>query len=404
MSDPLQGFYDQIATMKEKGLYNNIRTVESPQGAWLTVGGKKVLNFCSNNYLGLAAHPRMRKAAIAAIKKYGVGPGAVRVLSGTNSLHIALEELLAKFKKCEAAIAIQGGFISNIIAIQTIMGKDDIVISDELNHASIIDAIKIAQIQNKYIYKHSDMADLEKKLKEIAPLAHSPKADGGKRLVLIVTDGVFSMDGDIAPLPAIVKLAKKYGAITMTDDAHGEGVLGSHGRGIVDHFHLHGQVDIEVGTFSKAFGVMGGVIAGKKELIEFYRQKGRPISFSTGLTIPDTAALIEAIHMLMSSDRLVKKVWENGAYLKKEFKKLGFDTGVSETPITPVMIGDENLAKTFSIKLFEHKVFATPIKFPMVALGKARIRVMPSSAHTKRDLDIGIAAFKKVGKELGIIT
>jgi len=404
MSDPLQGFYDQIATMKEKGLYNNIRTVESPQGAWLTVGGKKVLNFCSNNYLGLAAHPRMRKAAIAAIKKYGVGPGAVRVLSGTNSLHIALEELLAKFKKCEAAIAIQGGFISNIIAIQTIMGKDDIVISDELNHASIIDAIKIAQIQNKYIYKHSDMVDLEKKLKEIAPLAHSPKADGGKRLVLIVTDGVFSMDGDIAPLPAIVKLAKKYGAITMTDDAHGEGVLGSHGRGIVDHFHLHGQVDIEVGTFSKAFGVMGGVIAGKKELIEFYRQKGRPISFSTGLTIPDTAALIEAIHMLMSSDRLVKKVWENGAYLKKEFKKLGFDTGVSETPITPVMIGDENLAKTFSMKLFEHKVFATPIKFPMVALGKARIRVMPSSAHTKRDLDFGIAAFKTVGKELGIIT
>lgn len=403
MIDPLQPFYDTIATMKEKGLYNNIRTVESPQGAWLTVNGKRVLNFCSNNYLGLAAHPRIRKAAIAAIKKYGVGPGAVRVLSGTNTLHIKLEELLAKFKKCEAAIAIQGGFISNIIAIQTIMGKEDIVISDELNHASIIDAVRIAQIGNKYIYKHNDMHDLEKKLQEITALAKTPKTDGSKRLILIVTDGVFSMDGDIAPLPEIVKLAKKYGAITMTDDAHGEGVLGSHGRGIVDHFHLHGQVDIEVGTFSKALGVMGGVIAGKKELIEYYRQKGRPISFSTGLTIPDTAALIEGVTMLMQSDALVKKVWANGAYLKKEFTKLGFNTGVSETPITPVMIGDENLAKSFSAKLFEHKVFATPIKFPMVALGKARIRVMPSASHTKKDLDFGIDAFASVGKELGVI-
>ncbi len=403
MTDPLQPFYDTIATMKEKGLYNNIRTVQSPQGAWLTVNGKRVLNFCSNNYLGLAAHPRIRKAAIAAIKKYGVGPGAVRVLSGTNTLHIKLEELLAKFKKCEAAIAIQGGFISNIIAIQTIMGKEDIVISDELNHASIIDAVRIAQIGNKYIYKHNDMQDLEKKLQEVAELAKTPKTDGSKRLILIVTDGVFSMDGDIAPLPAIVKLAKKYGAITMTDDAHGEGVLGSHGRGIVDHFHLHGQVDIEVGTFSKALGVMGGVIAGKKELIEYYRQKGRPISFSTGLTVPDTAALIEGVTMLMKSDALVKKVWANGAYLKKEFAKLGFNTGVSETPITPVMIGDENLAKTFSAKLFEHNVFATPIKFPMVALGKARIRVMPSASHTKKDLDFGVAAFAKVGKELGVI-
>ncbi|MFH0749774.1 MAG: glycine C-acetyltransferase [Candidatus Gottesmanbacteria bacterium] len=403
MTDPLQPFYDQIATMKEKGLYNNIRTVESPQGAWLTVHGKKVLNFCSNNYLGLAAHPRLRRAAIAAIKKYGVGPGAVRALSGTNVLHIQLEEITAKFKKSEAALVVQSGFIANIIAIQAIMGKEDIVISDELNHASIIDAVKIAQISNKFIYKHTDMADLEKKLQEIQPLAEMPKTDGSKRLVLIVTDGVFSMDGDIAPLPAIVKLAKKYGAITMTDDAHGEGVLGSHGRGIVDHFKLHGQVDIEVGTFSKAFGVMGGVIAGKRELVEYYRQKGRPFSFSTGLTVPDAAALIEAIKMLMKSDALVKKVWANGMYLRKEFTKLGFNTGVSETPITPVMIGDENLAKTFSAKLFEHKVFATPIKFPMVALGKARIRVMPSASHTKKDLDFGITAFAKVGKELGII-
>jgi glycine C-acetyltransferase len=403
MTDPLQPFYDQIETMKAKGLYSTIRTVESPQGAWLTVGGKRVLNFCSNNYLGLAAHPKVRAAAIAAIKKYGVGPGAVRTLSGTNVLHLELEEQMAKFKKCEAALVVQGGFIANIIAIQTIMGKEDIVISDELNHASIIDAVKIAQIQNKFIYKHNDMADLEQKLQEVQSLAGTPRSDGSKRLVLIVTDGVFSMDGDIAPLPDIVRLAKKYGAITMTDDAHGEGVLSSHGRGIVDHFHLHGQVDIEVGTFSKALGVLGGVIAGKKELIEYYRQKARPFAFSTGLTVPDTAALIAGIQLLRTSDALVKKVWANGEYLKKEFKKLGFNTGVSETPITPVMIGDENLAKTFSAKLFEHHVFATPIKFPMVALGKARIRVMPSSAHTKKDLDVGIAAFKTVGKELGII-
>lgn len=403
MTDPLQPFYDQISVMKEKGLYSTIRTVESPQGAWLTVGGKKVLNFCSNNYLGLAAHPKVCAAAIAAIKKYGVGPGAVRTLSGTNVLHLQLEEEMAKFKKCEAALVVQGGFIANIIAIQTIMGKEDIVISDELNHASIIDAVKIAQIANKFIYKHNDMADLENKLKEIQTLAATPRADGSKRLVLIVTDGVFSMDGDIAPLPDIVKLAKKYGAITMTDDAHGEGVLGKYGRGIVDYFGLHGQVDIEVGTFSKALGVLGGVIAGKKELIEYYRQKARPFAFSTGLTVPDTAALIAGIKLLTSSDALVKKVWTNGDYLKKEFQKLGFNTGVSETPITPVMIGDENLAKTFSAKLFEHNVFATPIKFPMVALGKARIRVMPSASHTKKDLDFGIAAFKTVGKELGII-
>ncbi len=403
MTDPLQPFYDQIETMKEKGLYSTIRTVESPQGAWLAVNGKKVLNFCSNNYLGLAAHPKVRAAATSAIKKYGVGPGAVRTLSGTNVLHLALEEEMAKFKKCEAALVVQGGFIANIIAIQTIMGKEDIVISDELNHASIIDAVKIAQIQNKFIYKHNDMTDLEKKLQEIQTLAATPRADGSKRLVLIVTDGVFSMDGDIAPLPDIVRLAKKYGAITMTDDAHGEGVLSSHGRGIVDYFHLHGQVDIEVGTFSKALGVLGGVIAGKKELIEYYRQKARPFAFSTGLTVPDTAALIAGIKLLESSDTLVKKVWANGNYLKKEFQKLGFDTGVSETPITPVMIGDENLAKTFSAKLFEHNVFATPIKFPMVALGKARIRVMPSASHTKKDLDFGIAAFQTVGKELGII-
>lgn len=395
MTDPLKPYYDTIAEMKTKGLYTTLRTVESPQGSWLKVNGKRVLNFCSNNYLGFASDKRLVDAVASAVREYGVGPGAVRPLSGNLKLHMQAEEAIARFKHAGAAFLLPGGFIANIVAIQTVMGKEDIVISDELNHASIIDAIKIAQVKNKFIFKHSDMKDLERILKEAKKLA-------GKHIIMIVTDGVFSMDGDIAKLPAIVKLAKKYGAITMVDDAHGEGVLGG-GRGIVHHFHLHGKVDIEVGTFSKAFGVLGGVIAGKKELIEYYKQKGRPFLFSTGLTVADTAAIIEAVKILTKSGSLVKKLWDKAAYLKRGFKKLGFDTGRSETPITPVMLGDENLAKNFSAKLFENGVFATPIKYPMVALGKARIRVMPSASHSKKDLDVGLAAFAKVGKELGVL-
>lgn len=357
--------------------------------------GKKELNFCSNNYLGFASDKRLVDAAIRSIREYGVGPGAVRPVAGNLKLHMIAEEALAKFKHAEAAFLLPSGFIANIVAIQTVMGKEDIVISDELNHASIIDAIKIAQIKNKFIFKHSDMDDLERVLQEAKKIP-------GKHIIMITTDGVFSMDGDIAKLPAIVKLAKKYGAITMVDDAHGEGVLGG-GRGIVHHFNLHGKVDIEVGTFSKAFGVLGGVIAGKKELIEYYKQKGRPFLFSTGLTVGDTAAIIEAVKVLTKSGSLVNKLWDNADYLKKGFKRLGFDIGHSETPITPVMLGDENLAKNFSAKLFEYGVFATPIKYPMVALGKARIRVMPSASHSKKDLDIGLAAFAKVGKELGVL-
>lgn len=401
--DPLQKYYDVIEQMKAKGLYNNIRTVESPQGAWIIANGKRVLNLCSNNYLGLAANKRLVKAVIAAVKKYGVGPGAVRTLSGTLKIHLEAEEALAKFKGAEAALLVQSGFVANMIGIQTLMDKEDIVISDELNHASIIDAIRVSQIKNKFIYKHADMGDLEDRLKEVQKLKQTPKEDGSQRLVLIVTDGVFSMDGDVAPLSDIVRLAKKYQAVTMVDDAHGEGVLGSHGRGIVDHFHLHGQVDIEIGTLSKAFGVVGGVIAGKKQLIEYYRQKGRPFLFSTGLTVADTAAVLESVKILSGSDKLVKKLWTNAAYLKKGFKKLGFDTGHSGTPITPVMLGDENLAKNFSLKLFELGVYATPIKFPMVPLGKARIRVMPSASHSKKDLDFGLAKFAEVGRLLKVL-
>lgn len=394
MNDPLAPHYQTIEEMKKKGLYTPVRTLESPQGPWFTIDGVKLLNFCSNNYLGFAQDKRLVQAVIRAVKKYGVGPGAVRPISGNLALHMQAETALAKLKGAEAAFLLPGGFIANIVAIATIVGKEDIVISDELNHASIIDAIKLAQVKNKFIYKHRDMADLEEKLKAVA---------GSKAIILVVTDGVFSMDGDIAPLPEIVRLAKKYGAITMVDDAHGEGVLGE-GRGIAHHFKLQGKLDIEVGTLSKAFGVLGGVISGKRELIEYYRQKGRPYLFSTGLTVADTAAVLEGVKILSQSKSLVKKLWETAAYLQKGFKKLGFDTGRTQTPITPVMIGDENLAKTFSQRLFEHKVFATPIKYPMVALGKARIRVMPSASHTKADLDFGLKVFEKVGRELGVIS
>ena len=369
------------------------KVVESAQGAWIIVNGKRVLNLCSNNYLGLAGDPKIGQAAIGAIKKYGVGPGAVRALSGNSILHEELETRFAKFKHTEAALVVQGGYIANLVAIQTLMGKEDIVISDELNHASIIDAIRLAGIKNKFIYKHNEMADLEAKLKEVGVT---------DKQVMIVTDGVFSMDGDIARLPQIVELAKKYNAITVVDDAHGEGVLGN-GRGIVEHFGLHGQVDVEVGTLSKAFGVVGGVIAGKKQVIDYLQTKARQFLFSTGISIPDAAALIAGVTLLEESDELVKKLWENGDYLKSEFKKAGFDTGVSETPITPVMIGEETKAIEFSRELFAEGVFATPIKFPMVALGKARIRVMPSAAHSKEDLDTGIAAFTAVGKKLKVI-
>lgn len=398
----LQPYYDTIENMKAKGLYTPVRVLESPQGSWITIDGKKLLNFCSNNYLGFAQDKRIVRAVIQAVKKYGVGAGAVRPISGNLALHMQAEAALAKFKGAQAAFLLPGGFIANIVAIATIVGKEDIVISDELNHASIIDAIKLSQVKNKSIYKHNDMGELEKRLQEAVELAKTPKTDGTAPIILVVSDGVFSMDGDIASLQEIVKLAKKYGAITMVDDAHGEGVLGD-GKGIAHHFHLEGQLDIEVGTLSKAFGVLGGVITGKKELIEYYRQKGRPYLFSTGLSVADAAAVIEGVRILSESDTLVKKLWNNANYLRTKFQTLGFNTGVTQTPITPVMIGDENVAKEFSMKLIAEGVFATPIKFPMVALGKARIRVMPSATHTKKDLDVGIRAFEKVGKALGII-
>jgi len=371
------------------------RVVTSGQGASLTIEGKSYLNYCSSHYLGFAEEPRLKKAAQDAIDKYGLGTG-YRTLSGTHALHIELEEKLARFKGTEAAVCFSSAYAANASAVQTILGKDDIVISDQLNHASIIDAVRVAGVKNKFAYAHSDMSDLESKLVAASEMQKTPKPNGEHPLILIVTDGVFSMDGDLAKLPKIVDLAKQYDALTMVDDAHGEGVLGKGGRGIVNHFGLEGEVDIEIGSLSKAFSVMGGFIAAKQPLIDCYLMQARQRLFSIALTIPDSAALIEAVKMLDESEHLVQRLWENVDYLRKGFTELGFDIGHSETPIIPVMLGDEDRAKAFSAKLYEEGVFASAICFPMVPKGTARVRVIVSASFSKDDCDAGLAAFKKV--------
>lgn len=382
--------------------YKPARVIESGEGAYLTIDGVEKLNLCSSHYLGLSMDSRLMQAAKESIDRYGLGTG-YRTLAGNHVLHVELEKHLADFKQAEAAIVLTGGYMANCAAISTIIGKEDIVISDELNHASIIDAIRLSQVKTKFIYKHKDVNDLEDKIKEALEIAKTPKSDGSSPRILIVTDGVFSMDGDLAPLPEIIDLAKKYNVLTMVDDAHGEGVLGNGGRGIVDHYGLHGEVDIEVGTLSKAFSVMGGFITGKKVLIEFYKKNARQYLFSNALSIPDSGALLEGVKILEESDDLVKKLWNNADFIKNKLKSLGFDIGESVTPITPVMIGDEDKAKEFSAKLFEKDVFATPIVFPMVAKGKARIRVIPSAAHSSDDLEKAAKVFEQVGKELSVI-
>jgi len=384
----------EIAGMKEQGLYNNIRTIGSPQGAWLTVDGKIVLNFCSNNYLGLANHPKIVEAAKEATKKYGVGPAAVRSIAGTMDLHVQLEQRLAKFKGAEDVITFQSGFTANLGTIPALVGKEDVIFSDRLNHASIIDGCRLSGAKI-IAYEHNDAGALEDAIKE-----HASKY----RRALIVTDGVFSMDGDVAPLPALYEVAQKYDILFMVDDAHGEGVLGKGGRGIVDHFNLHGKIDVEVGTMSKAFGVVGGMVAGKKEIIEWLKQRGRPFLFSSAVTVPDAAACLAAVDLLEESTELVDKLWANGKFFKEEMAKLGFDTGASETPITPVMLGEAKLAQQFSRELYEEGVFGMAIGFPTVPQGKARIRVMISAAHDNDDLGKGLDAFAKVGKKLGVIS
>jgi glycine C-acetyltransferase len=394
MSDKLAWIQDELEALKAQGLFTTIRALSSPQGAWLEVDGRHVLNFCSNNYLGLANHAHLKDAARRAIETRGVGPGAVRTIAGTMDLHLELERRLAAFKGVEAAISFQSGFSANLAVIPALVGEEDVIFSDELNHASIIDGCRLSK--GRIVrYRHSDAEDLRRVVRETQA--------GGYRRALLITDGVFSMDGDIAPLDQLVAVAEENSLMLMVDDAHGEGVLGRGGRGIVDHFRLHGRVDLEVGTMSKAFGVVGGYVAGRQSIVDWLRQRGRPFLFSSAVTPADVAACIAALDLLEESTGLVDGLWENGRYFKAGMKQLGFDLGVSETPITPVILGEAPLAQRFSRRLFEEGIFATAIGFPTVPRGKARIRVMISAAHSIDDLDLGLSIFEKVGRELEVI-
>jgi glycine C-acetyltransferase len=393
MTSKLSWIEDELQNLRDSGLYNQIRTLSSPQGAWLVVDGRRVLNFCSNNYLGLANHPRLVQAARQAAETYGVGPAAVRSIAGTMDLHLELEERMAAFKGVSSAITFQSGFNANLAVIPTLVGRGDAIFSDELNHASIIDGSRLSRAEIVR-YTHCNPADLAQQLGE-------RRSEFNRALV--VTDGVFSMDGDVAPLDKIYEVSSEHEAILMVDDAHGEGVLGTGGRGIVDHFSLHGKVDVEVGTLSKAFGVVGGVVAGAPLIVEWLRQRGRPFLFSSAMTVPDVAACLAGVEILEESTDLVDKLWKNTRYFKDEMRVLGFDTGASATPITPVMLGEAPLAQDFSRDLFEAGVFGMAIGFPTVPQGKARIRVMISAAHETPDLDQGLEAFAKVGRQLGVI-
>ncbi|KPU27097.1 2-amino-3-ketobutyrate CoA ligase [Caloranaerobacter sp. TR13] len=384
---------EKIQELKDQGVYRKLPILEGANEAEVILNGKRVINLSSNNYLGFANHPRLKKAAIEAVEKYGVGAGAVRTIIGNMDLHEELEELLAKFKREEAAMVFQSGFNCNAGTIQAITEKGDLIVSDELNHASIIDGCRLSKA-DRAVYKHSDMDSLEKVLKE-----NRDKY----RNILIITDGVFSMDGDIAKLPEIVELAEKYEAMTYVDDAHGSGVLGESGRGTVDHFGLHGRVDFSIGTLSKAIGVIGGYVAGSKTMQEWLNHRGRPILFSTALPPAAVGAIIEAIKMLMETTEYTDRLWKNARYFKEKLGQLGFNTGNSETPITPVIIGDEAKTMEFSRKLFENGVFVSGIVYPTVPKGTGRVRCMVTAGHTEEQLDRAVAAFEKVGKEMNIL-
>lgn len=391
-TDKLAWIDRELAQLKADGLFNTIRTIASPMDAWVTIDGRRLLNFCANNYLGLANHPRIRAAAQRAVEQYGVGPGAVRSIAGTMTLHTELEARLAAFKHAEACITFQSGFAANLAAIPALVGREDVIFSDELNHASIIDGCRLSRA-TIVAYAHCDMEDLRRKAAE--------HTDYRRRVV--ITDGVFSMDGDIAPLDQICAIAEEHNLIAMVDDAHGEGVLGRGGRGIVDHFGLHGRFDVEIGTLSKAFGVVGGLVSGRQTVIDWLRQRGRPFLFSSAMTVPDVAACLEAVAILDESTELVDRLWQNAAFFKREMKTLGFDTGHTQTPIVPVMLGEATLAQQFSRRLFEEGLFAMAIGFPTVPRGKARIRVMNSAAHSQSDLEQGLEIFARVGRELAVI-
>lgn len=395
LSNVLNNFLtENLEQLKSQGLYNEIDPVEGANGPIITVGGNELINLSSNNYLGLATNDELKRIAKETIDKYGVGAGAVRTINGTLDLHVKLEEKLAEFKGTEAAISYQSGFNCNMAAISAVMDKNDAILSDQLNHASIIDGCRLSKA--KIIpFNHSDMDDLRNKAKEATE-------SGQYNKVMVITDGVFSMDGDIAKLPEIVEIAKEFDLITYVDDAHGSGVTGK-GKGTVKHFGLEKEIDFQIGTLSKAIGVVGGYVAGKKDLIDWLKVRSRPFLFSTALPPGDVAAITAAVQMIIDSTELHDKLWENGDYLKAGLSKLGFDIGASETPITPCIIGDEKLTQQFSKRLFEEGVYAKSIVFPTVPKGTGRVRNMPTAAHTKEMLDDAIATYEKVGKELGVI-
>jgi len=393
MSNNLEYLEKQVEQLKKDGVYRTLPINEGPCDNRVSLDGKEVVNLSSNNYLGLATDKKVMEAAKQAINDYGAGTGSVRTIVGNQLLLEQLEELLAEFKREEAVTVFQSGLNCNIGAIQAIVNKGDLIVSDELNHASIIDGVRLSRA-DKAIYKHSDMDDLERILKE--------KRDDYSN-VLIITDGVFSMDGDLAKLPKMVELAKKYNCLTYVDDAHGSGVLGENGRGTVDHFNLHGQVDFIIGTLSKAIGVIGGYVASKKVVKEWLLHRGRPILFSTALPPAAIGATLKSVELLMKSTKYTDNLWENAKYFKAKLDKLGFDIGKSETPITPVMVGKDALTMEFSKKLLAEGVFVSGIVFPTVPKNKGRLRCMISAAHTKKDLDFAVEKIEKVGRELNII-
>ena len=371
----------------------NIRVLESGSKPHSIVNGKEVIMMSSNNYLNLSNHPRLIKGSIEAVKKYGAGSGSVRGIAGTLQIHTEVEKRLARFKRTESALIYQTGFAANSGLIPQLVGDGDIVISDKLNHGSIIDGVRLSKAE-RAVYEHRDLSDLEKVLKD---------ADKKYRRILIITDGVFSMDGDIAPMDKIVKLANEYGAMTYVDDAHGEGVIGPDGRGIGAHFHIEGKIDVEMGTFSKAFGVVGGLIAGSQDLINFAYNKSRTWLLSGSHPPAVAGAQLAAIDVLETEPEHVKRLWDNTKYFKNELKSLGFDTGESETPITPIIVGEPGKAKELSNRLFDEGVFALPIVFPMVARDKARIRTMMNAGLTQKDLDFALNKFETLGKQLSLI-
>jgi glycine C-acetyltransferase len=399
--DPLAFLDDEVAALRERHLYRALRVMSSAQGPLVVVDGREVISLSSNDYLGLTHHPRLRQAALNAVQEFGVGSGAVRTIAGTMTLHEELEAELARFKGVAATLTFQSGFSANTGVIPTLTGEQDLIVSDALNHASIIDGMRLSKAPRQ-VYPHADVEALREVLREAR--ANGRAGGGEHRLILVVTDGVFSMDGDIAPLPGIVEAAEAFGAAVMVDDAHASGVLGRNGRGSVDHFGLHGRVAIQVGTLSKAVGALGGYVAGSLSLREILTQRARPFLFSTSHPPAVVAACREAIKVMCDEPELQDRLWANTRRFKAELTRLGFDTGHSETSITPVMMGDPDTAGRFADRLIQEGVFAQPVVFPTVAIDKARLRTIVTAAHADEQLDVALSAFDRVGHELGLIS